>query len=268
MRRLNAFVLAAVLSCTGALAADLAPWQTDEVLARTTMAGVQTSGILSVKAHLDDLEHALAGAQASIALAGSGTQTRYVLTDGMAQTLAGMLMPRAGQAPPTGQTVAIANPYPQIGLLLGSYYNEISRPEDAIRVLDIAIESDRILDVQGEMSPVFKGERANSLMTLKRWPEALAAYADALAIAQMPPELRAHLLRGRGYANTEMGRLDDAEKDYRASLELVPGNPLALQELDYIRKLRAGAARIAPGGLKPLQPTPPPASPGPSENHT
>lgn len=265
MLRLNAFVLAAVLMCTAAQA-DPAPWQSDGVLARTTMSDVQSGGILSVKAHVDDLEHALAGAKASIALAGSGTPTRYVLTDGAAQTLAGMLMPKPDKA--VGQTVAVPNPYPQIGLLLGSYYNEVGRPEDAIRVLDLAIDSDTIVDIAGEMSPVLKGERANSLMTLKRWPEALAAYADALAIAQMAPALRAHLLRGRGYADTELGHLDDAEKDYKASLDLAPGNALALHELDYIRQLRAGAAPVAPGGLKPLQPpAQQPSSPAPTDNH-
>jgi len=36
-----------------------------------------------------------------------------------------------------------------------------------------------------------------------------------------------------------LGRLDEAEDSYNKSLEIEPGNRIALGELEYIKKLRA-----------------------------
>lgn len=43
-----------------------------------------------------------------------------------------------------------------------------------------------------------------------------------------------------GLVLIEMGRLDGAEKAFHSSLEIEPGNALALNELSYIEELRAG----------------------------
>jgi tetratricopeptide (TPR) repeat protein len=251
MVRILALAFAAVvLAWNTADAADTAPWMADTALGRDAMADVQAQGVRSVASHLDALEAALARAGSAIAAADASRPTRFVLTDGFAQTIRGMA-DKSGGAP---QSVAIANPYPQIGLILGSYYNETGKPEDAVRVMDIGIASDVVAGIPGDTMPILKGERANSLMTLKRYPEALAAYADTLALKSMPDVLRAHLLRGQGFALTETGRLDDAEKSYNDSLVLEPGNPTALNELKYLAQLRAGRAPDTSGGIKPLQP--------------
>lgn len=49
---------------------------------------------------------------------------------------------------------------------------------------------------------------------------------------------RAMALRGMGSTLIDLGRLDEAEADFNKSLELDPGNPVAMNELGYIRKLR------------------------------
>ena len=50
------------------------------------------------------------------------------------------------------------------------------------------------------------------------------------------------MLRNRGYALTELRRLDEAQAAYEASLTLDPANALAENELRYIASLKAGAA--------------------------
>ena len=67
--------------------------------------------------------------------------------------------------------------------------------------------------------------------------------------------------RGRGYALTELGRLDDAEDAYKTSLNLDPDSNLAKSELRYIEGLKLGALRTAPGSLTKVQKTPADAPP-------
>lgn len=50
---------------------------------------------------------------------------------------------------------------------------------------------------------------------------------------------RALALRGMGFALIDLKQLDLAEKNFVESLEIEPGNKLALGELDYIRGLRS-----------------------------
>jgi Flp pilus assembly protein TadD len=64
---------------------------------------------------------------------------------------------------------------------------------------------------------------------------------------------RAVMLRGRGFALIELGRLDEAEKAYRDSLNSEPNNARALNELTYIGRLRAGGP-TAPSALSTSKP--------------
>ncbi len=60
-------------------------------------------------------------------------------------------------------------------------------------------------------------------------PEALKA--DELARAK----------RGQGYVLIEIGQLDKAEAKYRECLAINHNDSIALQELEYIKRLRGGA---------------------------
>lgn len=85
-------------------------------------------------------------------------------------------------------------------------------------------------------------ERAYMIGKLGDWPSALAMYRKAQALADRYPSsanLKGLVLRGIGFALTEMGDLDGATDAYKRSLEIEPSNALAKRELEYIEGLRA-----------------------------
>ncbi|MDG2531829.1 tetratricopeptide repeat protein [Caulobacter endophyticus] len=88
-------------------------------------------------------------------------------------------------------------------------------------------------------------EKGMALTALKRHADALALYDGAFAhfsTLLISDDLsKARLMRSRGFSLIELGRLDEAEESYRASLEAEPDHAGAKHELDYIAKLRAGA---------------------------
>jgi tetratricopeptide (TPR) repeat protein len=232
------------------------PWAVAATVLAATQADMNTGGIAAVQGHVDDLEKALAGAKDAILSTKPATGDIYTLTDGTADTLLGVVgaTVAAKQTGSTQNTVAVNNPYPLIALYLGSYYDEIGKPEDAARVLDAGLS---IYDMDGYISPLgeHKGwllvERSAAADSLKRFDEVLDITAKGLALTDQPDELRAHLYRNRGFALTELGRLDESEDAYRESLKLEPGNATAENELAYLARLKAGGARQQ-GGLVPL----------------
>lgn len=228
------------------------PWATAQSILDATKADLQTGGLLAVGAHVADLEHALADAKQPAA--SSGADTVYVLTDGPTETLLALAAAASDKNAPAGRkVVALNNPYPAISLYLGSYYNEIGKPEEALRVLDAGLTLEN--STLGLHQPLLISERGAALASMKRWPDALADYDKGLALAGLADSARARLYRGRGFALTELGRLDEAEQAYRDSLKLAPGNAIAQQELDYIAHLRAGGA-AEPTGITMPQPAP------------
>lgn len=141
----------------------------------------------------------------------------------------------------TSHVVCRGNPYASAGFYLGSYYNEIGQPDRAVAALDLGL-------VAGPNSPILIAERNAALNALQRWDDALAGAARGLAIPDLAPKDRALMLRNRGYALTELKRLDEAQQAYQNSLALDPDNALAKNELTYIAGLKAGAA-ATPGGI-------------------
>lgn len=78
----------------------------------------------------------------------------------------------------------------------------------------------------------------------QRPSEALATYRRALELIERFPgnlPLKPLALRGVGFAQAELGNLDEAEGAYRSALELDPGNQVAKNELEYIRRQREAA---------------------------
>ncbi len=232
------------------------PW----AVAATVLAAAQTdmnsSGILGMRDHVDEMEQALAGAKDAILATRPATGDIYVLTDGTADTLAGMAEAAiaARQTGSTQNAIAVNNPYPMIALYLGSYYDEVGKPDEAVRVLDAGLaiyDMDGYIPPLGEHKPWLMLERSAAANSLKHFDETLDITAKGLAMTDLPDDVRAHFYRNRGFALTELGRLDDSEDAYRESLKLAPGNSTAENELAYIAKLKAGGAR-QPGGLLPL----------------
>jgi tetratricopeptide (TPR) repeat protein len=72
--------------------------------------------------------------------------------------------------------------------------------------------------------------------------EALESYKKAYALGTAHHAAKKELAaayRGMGTSLIDLGRLDDAEDAFNKSLEIDPGNRIALNELEYIRKVRA-----------------------------
>ncbi|HEY2068432.1 MAG TPA: tetratricopeptide repeat protein [Rhizomicrobium sp.] len=249
MRQLFAAAALLLLACSAAQAEDT-PWTADTALLNNTEAAVQSGGILAVASRVPQLEQALANAKPAY----SNGVTTYILADGPAETLIASAMK---PAPGITETVVVQTPYPLISLYLASYYDETNRFADAVRVLDLGLSQGAVPGMAlGEMRAPLLIERGEALNSLKRWDDALADFDQALKLSDVPDDLRAHMYRGRGISLTELGRLDDAEASYRQSLQIEPGNAVALHELDYIARLRAGGQATTPG-LAPLQPAAP-----------
>ena len=235
-------------------AAAQQPWEKAQAVLDATNADVAKGSLFaSIRAHLTDLEQALAGADAAFAATDSGTGAIYVLTDGPADTLVSLIGAAAVHDKNPGangrETIAVRNPYPPISLYIGSYYNENGRFEDALAALDkgLALYASHGVEF-GAHQPGLVSERAVALARLKRFPEALTAYEDGLKLSGIDDGGRARMHRGRGFVLTEMGRLDEAETAYLESLKFEPDNKIAKGELEYIARLRAGGSTV-PGSI-------------------
>jgi tetratricopeptide (TPR) repeat protein len=232
------------------------PWEKDQALLATVQQEIKSGGIMSVQAHVAEMERALAGAKLSFIVDEPAGKTIYTLTDGAAEALVATSMASiGGDDAKATQAVAIQNPYPALGFNLGCYYDEVGRPADALRVLDIALSLDPVsgLDL-GAQRAILIAERGAPLEGLHRWPDVLANFDTGLKIDDLDNLTKALMERGRGFALTELGRLDDAAAAYNDSLKNEPGNAHAQSELKYIARLRASGSTAATGLMHVLPP--------------
>ena len=126
------------------------------------------------------------------------------------------------------------NPYSLAALMLGSFDNETQRSAEALTVLK-----------QGQTwAPTYvllAGETGAAYNLLHQPRKAYENYAFGLAnAADSPPWTRGILLRGEGYALTELKRYDEAESVYREALSIDPNHGRAAAELSYIAGVKAG----------------------------
>ncbi|MFI4975608.1 MAG: tetratricopeptide repeat protein [Caulobacterales bacterium] len=249
-------------------AATEAPWSRAKAAVDATESDIRTGGILAVRNHLADLEQALAAAPRPAPQMQVIDGRAYVLVDGQAQALLATLTASAAPQPAGDaprEVVAVDDPYLMVSFYLGSYYNEVGQSSDALRVLDagLAIEP-RGWTLAGSHHVAIVTERGAAHIASHNLIEALADYDGGLALQGVAPRDRARLLRGRGYALTELKRYDEAEDAYRQSLALEPGNSRAESELQYIARVKAGGP-TAPGGIISVQ-HPPAASGGDAQS--
>ena len=241
------------------------PWDKAEALLQTVSQDFQSSGFEGLKPHTAEMEQALAEAGPAVIPDAKPGGPVYVLTDGQMDVITAMAaigaMTGKDPALKDREVVAVNNPYPALALALGSYYNEIGRFDEAVRVLGKGMTLYAVPDLgMGMHMPLIATEHALALARLGKLAEALAAYDDALSLAAAEDMDKARMQRGRGYVLTEMGKLDEAQAAYEESLKLEPGNKIALNELEYIKQLRAGGEKapteiVAPGS-KPVEKPP------------
>lgn len=237
-------------------AAAARPWEPARVLLDSAVARLKAGGIRVIEPQVPELENALAKAPEAIAKARS-EPNRVWLVDGLPEAMGAALQAgpaNAGAAPPR----MLENPYPLISMILGSYYVEMRRPNDALRVLDAGLAlPPAVPGVPRPLIPVLSVERANALGLMGRWQDALVAWERALKLPEMSDSVKARMLRGRGVALIELRRLNEAEQSFRSALVLEPGNANAQSELAYIAALRAGRPAVKPDlrtGTPPTQP--------------
>lgn len=141
------------------------------------------------------------------------------------------------------QVTSRFNVYPMAALLLGSWANERRDADGAVRMLQ------RGLEIQPG-NPLLASELGAAYTLQKAWAEALAVYEGALEANPLMGKMAlARLLRGKGFALIELGRLDEAETAYRQSLVAEPNHGGAQHELAYIAGLRKGRP-AAPTGIQ------------------
>lgn len=252
----SAFAACLLLGFSSSAFAEDPGWMKAGALIGATIADVQKSGPDGMKAHVPELEAALAAGAGEFPPRVSPDGKLVILVDGPTEEL----VAQGVKAPDEITILTAPNPYPQIGLMLAFYYNEADQPMEALRVIAAATQLSSMAQLHlGARLASLLTESAAAYVTLKRWDESLGA-ADAALEASQTDQDKARSLRSRGFALVELGKLDDAEEAYRNSLRLEPDNALAREEMGYIGRLRQGAPRQQPG-LKPGAATPAPARP-------
>jgi len=135
------------------------------------------------------------------------------------------------------------NAYPRAHYFLGFVYVAVSKPAEALGVLE------RGRDLEPS-NPHFNFEIAQALLQSGQAESALAFYD---AVSEVGPHVSSAKLavakRGRGAALIDLKRLDEAQDAFRESLEHEPNNALALNELIYIEQLKMGLP-AKPGNLQ------------------
>ena len=236
-----------VFAETGAYAAAAPapdyPWLKDNKTINATVRDVHVNGMPAVGSHVAELEKSLAGAKRAMEIAAAGDAKTVIV-----------LVPDPGdQAPDEVKKSAAAakkrlivepNPYLEIAFFLASYYDLNNKPADALRVIDLA------LALPGSETNPHRfdllSKRGAELGNLKRWPEALAAYDEALKNKDAAVSVRAYMERGRGMALYELGRKSEAKDAYLEALKLVANDPQAKKDLEYIEQNQDRGEKLPP----------------------
>ena len=132
------------------------------------------------------------------------------------------------------ELIWLKSAYPRAFYYMGFLLVKAGDPTSAIKLLDAGY--------QVEAHPMFLLEKGKALSMLKRHQESIACYEAAFNHQGIVrATVRAVALRGKGVQLIDLNRLDEAEQVFEASLKLDPNNHVALNELQYISRLRRGA---------------------------
>lgn len=269
------------------------PWKSLQIILANLQPQLRQRGVVAVGDRVGDLQAALQAApkthlvqigERRYALVDTGSQD--IITQMLAADPGGTVYvnPNALQSKPDDWSRAALNslaeaegdlakdksvrvqlvrdPYPFAALLLGSYFNEIKRPDEALRWLDVgmALPSLHYQQAAAQESRIVS-ERGIALSALHRLAEVVAGDDAELTRRPLRDQDRARLLRNKAFALTDLGELDRAAAAYNESLTLEPNNAVALHELEYIRRLKNGnrptETQLYSPGAKPPEPPKP-----------
>jgi tetratricopeptide (TPR) repeat protein len=134
--------------------------------------------------------------------------------------------------------VVVERTYCDAYFLRGYANVDLDKPEaaeaDFTRALALSPVNPHYLSEMGELQSK-KRDWTRALDFFERARDAATPYApESLQVAELT-----RALRGIGYVDIELGKLDEAEAQYRRCLELDPGDTKAQGELGYVLDLKA-----------------------------
>lgn len=140
-----------------------------------------------------------------------------------------------------GKRVMWAQPsYSKAYYLLAYMAIESRKPGEANAYIDKALELE-------PAHPVLLLEKGMILQIMGRHEETVR-HCDAVINSKgcLTGYEKARALRAKGVSLIDLGKLDEAEQAFNESLKIAPNNKVALNELEYIRRIRAGGSSTAP----------------------
>ncbi len=212
--------------------------KSDQAAVVSAISAMNTGGYPALRSHLSDLRAVLDHApsaypvterRGSIIVIRAGSSAEYAVLASRAASQSS-----SGGGGPVN-IVNGMNVYPMAATILAGSAVEDRQPDQAIAF------ADRMLSLQPENVDLLV-QKAEAQELKKDFPTSLATYQAGLNVELVSNDQKGVLLRGKGSALVEMGRLDEGEQAYRDSLKAAPNNALANNELSYIAHLRAGGS--------------------------
>lgn len=198
------------------------------------MRDMDRRGYAGLTRHIPALKTALDRAPDAYGIIEHETPTIWIIRSndlGQALILATMATMNDGGAT---RILQQPNVYGNIALMLGSEAVERHSYAEAIAFLD------RGLAFQPDNS-FLSSEKAAAMQGLGQHEAVLVMIDGAIAKIGLGASVeQAMLLRRRGASLIELGRLDEAKAAFEQSIVVLPENPVARNELEYIRQLQAG----------------------------
>jgi tetratricopeptide (TPR) repeat protein len=225
----------------------------DEQIVRSALNALARRGYDGLRPYMTQLADVTAHAPASYPRVDSrsGITTIRVMDgdpDASLPIMIKTLATRSG-APKAANIRMAFNVYGAAFFMRGAFALENRLPEAAITELDrgLALQPDNVDMI---------AEKGSALSLMRKWPDMLQLYEDALSHdwAFIGDDQQGRMLRGKGAALTQLGRLDESEAAYNQSLEVAPENQTAIDALTYIARLRAGGPVVTPDLSVPGQP--------------
>lgn len=225
----------------------------DRQIVDETLAAEQTQGFDAARDRMSDLQAVLAHAPSPFLPVEERAGVVFIREASPQGCVVAMATFVGGKkSPAKKEAVCIDNPYPGAALIIGSYLDDVGRPEEGLAMLDRGLAFDHHF-------PALVGEKGAALNMLRRYANALADFQSGLAD---PTPLtnweRGFILRGEGFALTELKRYDEATTAYQESLKIDPNHGHAANELQYIAHMQAGGSPTAAKFNAAIPPSTPP----------